>query len=67
MAKRNPDLLVYGSGTIYTLHAVSRRGSRWIAEHISDDAPRLGTAVAVEHRFIRDIVAGAVSDGLRVR
>lgn len=67
MAKRKPDLLVYGGGTIYTLHAVSRRGSRWIKEHIADDAQRLGSAVAVEHRFIEAIVRGAVSDGLRVR
>ena len=67
MPKRKPDLLVYGGGTLYTLHAVSRRGERWITEHIADDAPRLGTAIAVEHRYIRDIVVGAVSDGLRVR
>ncbi len=63
--QRKPDLLVHGSGTIYTLHAVSRRGQRWIGQHIADDAPRLGTAIAVEHRFIRDIVLGARADGLR--
>lgn len=67
MAKRKPDLLVYGGGTLYTLHAVSRRGQRWIGAHIADDAPRLGTAVAVEHRFIRYIVLGARADGLEVR
>jgi len=67
MATRTPDLLVFGGGTIYTLHAVSRRGQRWIAEHIADDAPRLGTAIAVEHRYVEAIVRGAVSDGLRVQ
>ena len=67
MRTRKPDLLVHGGGTVYTLHAVSRRGERWITEHIADDARRLGDAVAVEHRYIADIVRGAVADGLRVR
>jgi hypothetical protein len=62
-----PDLLLYGAGTVYLLHAVSPAGRGWIEEHVASDAPRLGTAVAVEHRCIVDIVRGAVDDGLRVR
>jgi hypothetical protein len=61
------DLLVHGGGSVYLLHPVSRRGHRWIAEHIAADATRLGDAVGVEHRYIGDIVAGAISDGLVVR
>ena len=67
MTKRKPDLLVHGGGSLYMLRPVSRRGSRWIADNIADDATRFGGAVAVEHRFILDVVRGAVSDGLRVR
>lgn len=61
------DLIVHGGGTVYTLHPVSVPGHAWIAEHIAEDASRLGDAVVVEHRFIRDIVLGALRDGLRVR
>ena len=64
----NADLLVHGGGTVYLLRAVSPRGEAWIAENISADAMRFsGGAVVVEHRYIHDIVAGAIRDGLRVR
>ncbi len=66
MAK-SADLLVTGGGTIYLLHPTSRRGQRCLEEHIADDARRLGEAVAIEHRYIGDIVRGAIGDGLRVR
>jgi hypothetical protein len=61
---RRPDLVVHGAGTVYLLSPV---GHAWIEDHISPEASRLGTAVAAEHRFILDIVRGAVRDGLRVR
>jgi hypothetical protein len=64
--RRRPDLLVYGGGTVYVLHGASRRGERWLSEHIPPDAPRLATAVAAEHRYIADIVRGAGADGLEV-
>jgi hypothetical protein len=35
MAK--PDLLVHGHGSIYLLHPTSRRGQRWVDDHVSDD------------------------------
>jgi hypothetical protein len=60
------DLLVSGGGTVYLLHPTSSRGSEWISEHIPADAQRLGSAVAVEHRYIGDIVTGAAGDGLQV-
>lgn len=66
MAKRT-DLLVHGEGSIYLLRATSRHGQMWIAEHISDDRQEWGDAVVVEHRYIRDIVVGAIGDGLTVR
>jgi len=65
--RRRPDLLVCGEGTVYLLHASSRRGAAWIEDHLPGDAPRLGSGIAVEHRYIADIVRGAVADGLRGR
>jgi hypothetical protein len=64
---RRADLLVHGEGTVYLIHAVRPVGHAWIERHIVPDALRLGTAVAVEHRFIIDIVLAAIRDGLVVR
>ena len=64
---RPGDLLVHGAGSIYLLSPTSRRGQRWIDEHISDDGQKWPGAIVVEHRFIGDIVRGAIADGLRVQ
>ena len=66
-SQRRTDLLIYGEGTLFLLYPSSRRGAAWIAAPIPADAQRLGTAVAVEHRFIGAIVTGAIADGMRVR
>lgn len=60
------DLKVENHGTIFLLRPVSATGQEWVDEHIPDDAQMLGNAVAVEHRYIEDIVIGAQSDGLVV-
>ena len=60
------DLLVDHQGSIFLLDPVTDLGRDWIAAHIPADATWFGGAV-VEHRHIRDIVVGAVTDGLRVR
>jgi hypothetical protein len=65
MTQRRSDLLVHGEGSIYLLRAVSRRGQKWLDEHIEADAQEWAGAVVVEHRFIGDIVSGAIADGLR--
>jgi hypothetical protein len=35
-----------------------------VAEHIPADAQTLGKGIAVEHRYIADIVKGIAEDGL---
>jgi hypothetical protein len=61
------DLLVEHQGSIFLLDPGTDLGRDWIAAHIPADATWFGGAVVVEHRYIRDIVIGAVTDGLRVR
>jgi hypothetical protein len=61
------DFLVTGGGTKYLLHALTTAACEWVAEHIPEDAQRLGNAIAVEHRYIGDIMDGARNDGLAVR
>ena len=64
--KPGADLYVQNEGSIFLLHWQSEAGRDWIGEHIPEDAMRLGSAVAVEHRYIADIVIGAQADGLVV-
>ena len=61
------DLLVENHGSIFLLGPVTDLGRDWIAAHIPENAIWFGSAVVVEHRYIHDIVVGAVTNGLRVR
>jgi predicted thioesterase len=64
------DFFVTGEGpftTVYLLHSLTDAAREWVAEHLPEDAQRLGNAIAVEHRYIGDIVCGARNDGLAVR
>ena len=61
------DFEISGGGTVYLLHPLTRAARTWVEEHLPTDAMRLGDAVAVEWRYIGDIVGGAISDGLVVR
>jgi hypothetical protein len=60
------DLLVHGCGTVHLLRPITSAGAAWVDENIPEDATWFGGAVAVEHRYIRDIIIGAVADGLGV-
>jgi hypothetical protein len=61
------DFEISGGGTVYLLHPLTRAAHAWIAEHLPADVICLGDAVAIEWRYICDIVGGAIVDGLRVR
>jgi hypothetical protein len=61
------DFEISGGGTVYLLHPLTRAAHAWIAEHLPSDGLVLGDAVAVEWRYIGDIVGGAIGDGLRVQ
>lgn len=60
------DLSISNQGSIFLLSADTPAGQAWLDEHIPDDAMTFGGAIVVEHRFIGDIAAGAVEDGLEV-
>jgi len=60
------DFMIHGGGTVYVLHPVSQKGERWIANHLQEDAQRLGNAVAIEHRYVRDIVLAIQDSGLQI-
>lgn len=59
------DLQVTGI-FVFILTPVSDTGRKWIDKRIGPDAQRWGKGIAVEHRYIEDIVEGARLDGLEV-
>lgn len=61
-----PDFQVENHGTIFLFRPLSDVAREWVSEHLPDDAQTWGDAVVVEHRYIADIVDGAVNDGLEV-
>lgn len=76
LTKKRPDLVVSGGGSLYTLDAFTRKGIEWVEENVDRDnafqpywpSSRSGLhRLVIEHRYIRDIVLGAVQDGLVVR
>ena len=60
------DLIVRNMNSIFLLVPVTEAGRDWISNHIPDDALTWGKAIVVEHRYIGDIVEGAIADGLTV-
>lgn len=61
------DFVVSGGGTLYLLTPVTKRAQKWVDEHLPEDRQTLGTGIAVEHRYIGEIVEGIKRDGLIVR
>ena len=61
------DLQVENHGSIFLLRPVSDAGTDWINDHIdTENAQWFGISVVIEHRYIQDIVDGAIHDGLHV-
>ena len=62
-----PDILVHGGGTVYLFDPVSDCGREWVERHVGyEPSQKFGGAIAVEHRYIGDLVDGARRDGLVV-
>jgi hypothetical protein len=61
------DFYCENHGSIFLLRPVSPVAFSWIEENLPEDRMTFGGAVAVEWRFIGDIVQGAIADGLVVR
>ena len=62
-----PDFVVENHSTIYLLRPISPAAFFWIEEHLPEDHLTFAGSVVVEHRYIADIVRGAIADGLVVR
>ena len=60
------DFIVSNHGTIFLLQPLTAAAKEWVAEHLPEDHQTFGSSIAVEHRFILDIVDGIRNNGLRV-
>ncbi len=63
---RDPDFLLSDHGSLFLLQPLTSHAWAWIAHHIDADAPRMGSAVAIERRYVGPIVEGIAGDGLIV-
>jgi hypothetical protein len=62
-----PDFLVENHGSIFLLQPLTPAANSWVDEYLPEDRMAFAGAVVVEHRYIADIVRGAIADGLAVR
>jgi hypothetical protein len=62
-----PDFRVENHGTIFLLQPLSPAANSWIEENLPEDRMTFGGAVVIEHRYIADIVRGAMASGLGVQ
>lgn len=61
------DITVNDQGTIFLITGESAIGKNWIDTYISAESITWGRSVVVEHRYVQDILAGMVADGLKVQ
>ena len=65
-----PDLILEDHGSISILRPATEDGRAWVDENIFNDASlsvTWGGDIVVEHRYVREIVEGALRDTLTVR
>jgi hypothetical protein len=60
------DLVFQNHGSIFVCIPDTDEGKDWIDQNISDDAMPWGRGIVIEHRFVGDIIQGAINDGLEV-
>ncbi len=61
-----PDFFVQGSGTMFLFVPLSQTAQAWLDTHCpaDDDHQYLGCNLAIEFRYVADIIRSAIRDGL---
>ncbi len=69
MNTNSPDFAVGSDGrSIYTFTPLTDAARAWLDANVAADSWQfLGGSLAVDHRYIADLVAGAIADGFTVR
>jgi hypothetical protein len=63
---KSADFQFVNGGSVCLLIPVNGDARRWLDENIGEDAIYLGRGLAIERRFVSQIVDGIVADGFRV-
>lgn len=62
-----PDVSVFGQGGSVLLVTPNTKAAKtWLRAHVEADAVWLGNSLAVEARYVGDLLAGLREDGFRV-
>jgi hypothetical protein len=61
------DIRGENHGSLYLLQPLTEQASDWLHQHVAENAQWFAWALVVEHRYISDIVRGAIAEGLTVR
>ena len=51
--------------SVYLITPLSRECEDWLKENVSEDAMYLGHSLAVEHRYVEDLVEGLEQEGFK--
>lgn len=61
------DIQVENGGSIYLLRPLTDRGRQWLRENVQAESWQwFGDGLAVEHRYVADVVEGARAEGMEV-
>lgn len=60
------DFTLTDGGSVCLLTPTTSDARRWLDENIGDDAIYLGRGLAIERRFVQQILDGIQADGFRV-
>jgi hypothetical protein len=60
------DFDVYGGPSVFLLTPHTEAALDWAEFNLPDDAQMLGNGIAIEHRYLGDILLGLQLDGLTV-
>jgi hypothetical protein len=64
--KRNADFTLTDGGSVCLLTPTTSNARRWLDENIGEDAMYLGQGLAIERRYVQQIIDGVQSDGFEV-
>lgn len=60
------DFLVRDEGTIWLFTPLTPAARQFLSEHIQGDAQYFGDSLAVEHRYVSDLIVGLREHDLKV-
>lgn len=60
------DFTIENCASVILLRPLTPVAKQWLTDHMPDDAQYFGDAVAIEPRYLEDVVDGLTNDGLTV-